>query len=220
MSPKAESQITRGTRSVRLEYQSPLLSSQACQLPHKIFVWDPNGKYLDCSFPNPVYGHFHGPEKLTGARITDLFSRAVSARLLKKIAGAWKTREEQFTTLTFERTGLRYQAAISCVPTQEGQIIGIVTDRILAGPSSVSHVLPANGHWLNGTHLTPRQYRLVQGVQLGLTNQAIAERDNISLPTVKSQLGKVFRKLGIASRGELFFLILEEALGVKSPPFS
>lgn len=134
MSLKSESQITRGTRSVTLEYESPLLSSPARQLPHKIFVWDPNGKYLDCSFPNPVYGHFHGPEKLTGARITDLFSRAVSARLLKKITGAWKTGEEQFTMLTFERTGLRYQAAISCVPTQEGQIIGIVTDRILDGP--------------------------------------------------------------------------------------
>ena len=34
--------------------------------PHKIFIWDKQGTYTDCVFPNPIYGHFLGGQRVKG----------------------------------------------------------------------------------------------------------------------------------------------------------
>jgi len=123
-------------RQVSGQPETPLLalSRLETQYPHEIFVWDPNGEYVDASYPNPVHGHFLNSIRLKGARVRDLFPRLVSARLLQKIMEAWRTGSEKSTGLTFEREGQQYEARVICVPTQEGRIIGLVTDRLL-GPS-------------------------------------------------------------------------------------
>lgn len=61
----------------------------------------------------------------------DVFPRAVSARLLKIITGAWKSGKKQFTKIPFERHGQRYEAAVVCSVTQEGAVMGFVTDRLV-----------------------------------------------------------------------------------------
>lgn len=99
--------------------------------PHKIFVWDPNGVYVDCCFPNPRYGHFLNPQVLKGARVVDLFSRTIGRRLKNTIHTAWKTKKHQSTELLFERAAQLYEASVTCVPTQEGRVIGFVTDRLV-----------------------------------------------------------------------------------------
>lgn len=66
----------------------------------------------------------------------EVFSRAVGRRLQTTIQAAWKTKEDQGTRLVFERDAQHYEAAVTCVPTQEGQVIGFVTDR-LVGPQGV-----------------------------------------------------------------------------------
>ena len=133
---------------VELSYQQGDTSWQE-RAPHKIFVWDPNGVYLDCCFPNPPYGHFLNPQTLKGAHVLDLFSRAVGRRLKNTIHEVWKTQEELSTRLFFERDAQRYEAAVTCVPTQEGKVIGFVRDRLVSPPVSVidspRFVSPFNG---------------------------------------------------------------------------
>ena len=196
---------TQCTVSGRSETGLPALSDQAHPLPHKIFVWDPDGQYLDASYPNPVYGHFFNPTGLKGTRVTDLFSRVVSTRLLQKIREARKTGNRQFTVLPLEREGQRYEVRVSCVPTQEGHIVGLVTDR-LVGASRVALVPSISGQRggagivLAGRWVTLRQYRIAREVMEGWTNQEIARHLDITERTVKSHLSKIYAKLGVANR--------------------
>lgn len=56
--------------------------------------------------------------------------------------------------------------------------------------------------------LTPREVTLVQLVAAGLNNKQLCRELDISLPTVKSHLLNIFRKLGIGSRTELVAKVL------------
>jgi DNA-binding CsgD family transcriptional regulator len=51
--------------------------------------------------------------------------------------------------------------------------------------------------------LTERQYRVLEGVSAGLTNQTIAWRCGVSVSTVKREIAEVLRALGVASRTQL-----------------
>jgi len=51
--------------------------------------------------------------------------------------------------------------------------------------------------------LTATEETIAQLAAEGLTNRAIAERIFVSPKTVESNLGRVYRKLGIHSRAEL-----------------
>jgi DNA-binding CsgD family transcriptional regulator len=51
--------------------------------------------------------------------------------------------------------------------------------------------------------LTAREYEVLSAVNVGLSNQAIARRLNITPATVRTHLGKLFNKLGVSSRLEL-----------------
>ncbi len=55
--------------------------------------------------------------------------------------------------------------------------------------------------------LTPREVDMVFLVCEGLSNKAICRREDLALPTVKSHLMNVFRKLGVCSRIELINLV-------------
>jgi DNA-binding CsgD family transcriptional regulator len=56
--------------------------------------------------------------------------------------------------------------------------------------------------------LTPRETMLVQLVAAGLSNKQLGKELNISLPTVKTHLLSIYRKLGVASRTELAMKVL------------
>lgn len=56
--------------------------------------------------------------------------------------------------------------------------------------------------------LTPREATLVQLVAAGLNNKQLCRELNISLPTVKTHLLNVFRKMEVASRTELAARVL------------
>lgn len=61
------------------------------------------------------------------------------------------------------------------------------------------------------TPLTRRERQIASAIAEGLTNKAIAERFYISLPTVKSHVHCILRKLGIASRDEVLFRLRDSA---------
>ncbi len=184
--------------------------------PHKIFVWDPNGVYVDCYYPNPQYGHFLNHQTLKGACVLDLFPRAVGRRLKTTIHRAWKTHEEQRTRLVFERDAQHYEAAVTCVPTQEGQVIGFVTDRLVS-PCQASQGLWRAGRsefpmQLEEQDLTPRQYNIVQEVMRGQSNLQIAIHLGIKERTVKSHLHKIYDKLGVVNRVGLLVSLGQQGL--------
>jgi DNA-binding NarL/FixJ family response regulator len=49
--------------------------------------------------------------------------------------------------------------------------------------------------------LSPREWQLLQCVAKGMTNEDIADHLNLCLGTVKNQLTKIYRKLGVSGRG-------------------
>ena len=57
-------------------------------------------------------------------------------------------------------------------------------------PNSAAHV-----------GLSPREWQLLQNVAQGMSNETIAEHLNLSVGTVKNQLTKIYRKLGVTGRG-------------------
>jgi DNA-binding CsgD family transcriptional regulator len=71
--------------------------------------------------------------------------------------------------------------------------------RLPTSPVTIARRFPA---------LTPREVTLVQLVAEGLNNKQVCRSLDISLPTVKTHLLNVFRKLGIGSRTELVARIL------------
>ena len=58
----------------------------------------------------------------------------------------------------------------------------------------------------DGEALTPREMEIVRLVGLGLGNKEIARRLGVSVATVRTHLGKIYGKLGTASRVELALL--------------
>jgi DNA-binding NarL/FixJ family response regulator len=51
--------------------------------------------------------------------------------------------------------------------------------------------------------LTPREDQMLNLLLLGLSNKAIARRLDVSPETVKKTVARIYRKLGVNSRGEL-----------------
>ncbi len=62
---------------------------------------------------------------------------------------------------------------------------------------------PSKRHSPNRTSLTPTERWIAELVATGMTNTEVARELFVSVRTVESHLGKVFRKLGVSKRGEL-----------------
>lgn len=55
--------------------------------------------------------------------------------------------------------------------------------------------------------LTPAELAIVEAIEDGACNQEIADRRNCAVGTVKVHLGRIFRKLGVRSRGGVIAMI-------------
>jgi DNA-binding NarL/FixJ family response regulator len=67
--------------------------------------------------------------------------------------------------------------------------------------------------------LTPRQAEIVQHLLLGKSDKQIARELSISVPTVRTHMGRLFQKLGLRDRIELIlhvFACLRESTGITS----
>ena len=112
------------------------------QEPHKVFLWDSNGMYVECAFPNPVHGHFFGGHNLLGVRLTDILPRKASKTLSNGIAEVLKNQEHLTAVVKLERNGKHYEVGIRLFPLGDF-VMGLVNDRLLQEPSSLKN---SGGH--------------------------------------------------------------------------
>jgi hypothetical protein len=101
----------------------------ACRavLPDKIFLWDPDGKYLRHHYANPMAKHFAGPEKLLGRYIPEVLPGETGDRVLSVLRVAWLGNQIQFCTIQLPLEGADYKVCIRFFPNRYS-IIGLVND--------------------------------------------------------------------------------------------
>ncbi|MEM6454438.1 MAG: response regulator transcription factor [Acidobacteriota bacterium] len=78
-------------------------------------------------------------------------------------------------------------------------------------PRRVRQPLPASAR------LTPREFEVLKQLAIGLRNKEIAQRLDITLPTVKNHVHKILSKLKVKSRREAIQLAYETGLLEGSP---
>ena len=75
---------------------------------------------------------------------------------------------------------------------------------------TVQWPLLSNQEWAQLTQrleLTPRQAEIVQHLLLGKSDKQIARELGISVPTVRTHMGRLFHKLGLRDRVELILYV-------------
>lgn len=69
----------------------------------------------------------------------------------------------------------------------------------------------------SGIPLSAREREIAMLIGPGLTNKQIAARMNISIKTVETHLGRIFKKLGVKSRAQVVFLLSVPVPGAPEP---
>jgi hypothetical protein len=96
-------------------------------IPDKVFLWDPDGKYLKHHYTNPQAKHFAGPEKLLGRYIQEVLPRETGDLVLSVMRVAWLGNNIQFCTIHLPLEGEEYKVCIRFFPDRHS-IIGLVND--------------------------------------------------------------------------------------------
>lgn len=85
----------------------------------------------------------------------------------------------------------------------------LALEALASAPSAA--VLKANGL----DKLSKREYQVVEWLVQGLSNREISKRMALSPHTIKNYIFRIFEKMGVSSRVELLFLILNQNNGNK-----
>lgn len=180
------------------------------RIVHKIFVWDGQGQYVDCQFPNPVYGHFLGGSSLKGKHVRDVLPPSAARIIQQGIAWALKFQEPCRKQFPLSGDTRKFLVHIHLVPIGE-RVLGLVSDSELVeqktskSPNSDINLEKALSD--RADCLSKREWAIVMAIKSGLNNQAIARNFQISERTVKFHLANIYRKLRISSRFQLLTLI-------------
>ena len=101
-------------------------------------------------------------------------------------------------------------AAIRVVAAGEALLAPSVTRRLVARFAREPHAFAeAPGELAD---LTPREREVLAAIARGLSNTEIAERLHLSLPTVKTHIGRILAKLGARDRAQLVIAAYESGL--------
>lgn len=95
--------------------------------PDKIFVWNPDGKYLGYPYVNPQTKHYVGPEKIIGRYIQEVLPPEIGAKVLSVMRVAWLGHQMQICTIQLPLEGVTHKVCIRFFP-QDHIIIGLVND--------------------------------------------------------------------------------------------
>ena len=104
----------------------------ACRalLPDKIFLWNPDGKYLRCYYPNPKTKHYAGPDKILGHYIQEVLPGETGDRVLSVMRVAWLGNQMQVCTIQLPLEGVNHKVDIRFFPNSHS-IFGLVNDTII-----------------------------------------------------------------------------------------
>lgn len=101
-------------------------------------------------------------------------------------------------------------SAIRLVASGEALLAPSVTRRLVAHFAREPHGFEASPASL--APLTAREREVLVAVARGLSNTEIAERMHLSLPTVKTHIGRLLAKLGARDRAQLVIIAYETGL--------
>ena len=101
-------------------------------------------------------------------------------------------------------------AAIRVVAAGEALLAPSVTRRLVARFAREPHAFAEAPREL--ADLTPREREVLAAIARGLSNTEIAERLHLSLPTVKTHIGRILAKLGARDRAQLVIAAYESGL--------
>jgi len=174
--------------------------------PEKVFVWDREGTYVDCQFPNPLFDHFLGGSTLLGKRVTEVLPPEAAGQVLKGIQRVLAQREPSQLWIRLLRNGVCYQICLRLFPS--GQlVVGWVNDfPTTEGQESApmtNGVQKAISSEPIGVGLSEQEQKILKGIVAGHTNKHIAEGLGIKEGTAKYHLSNIYRKLNLTSRVQL-----------------
>ncbi len=180
--------------------------------PEKVFIWDRKGNYLDCHFPNPVYGHFLGAEKLIGRRLQEVLPAKAAQTLQEGIDRALYHRQPSQVWITLTRKRVRYRVCIRMI-LSANVVLGWVND-IPVAQKTTQEPSPRQlaQTW---EKLSETQQHIVRNVVSGRSNKEIAQALGIKEGTVKFHLTNIFRNLNLESRVQL--AVMGKSLGTTPP---
>ncbi len=179
--------------------------------PHKIFLWNAEGVYVDCTFPNPVHGHFFGGAKIRGARLADFFSHTSSDQILDALSETMSRQTRRNVEIAIERQGISYLIHMQLCP-MDRHILGWVRDQRVS-PSTdlpVPSALPdqRDSCALQLGLLTETEQHVARAFGPGYSNRYIAEALQMSDRTVRFHMSNLLHKLHLPSRAHLAYLRL------------
>lgn len=179
--------------------------------PHKIFLWNAEGVYVDCTFPNPVHGHFFGGAKVRGARLSDFFSQTSSEQSAHALSETLSRQTRRNVAMAIERQGISYLIHMQLCP-MDRHILGWVRDQRV----SAKTVLPAvcvlpdqrKSCALPLGRLTETEQHVARAFGPGYSNRHIAAALQMSDRTVRFHMSNLLHKLHLPSRAHLAHLRL------------
>ena len=205
---KSLSVVYRGVRQDQRE------TTRSLHGPHKIFLWNAQGVYLDCAFPNPVYGHFFGGAKVRGAHLADFFSHDSSQHILKALTETLTLQVGKNVAVEIERKGTAYLATIQLFP-MDRHILGWVKDHPVSPrtvvPEAEAPLCFPTGFCSPEVQLTPKEQQVVNAFGPGHSNRHIAEVLQMTERTVRFHISNLLHKLHLPSRAHLAHLRLDES---------
>ena len=177
--------------------------------PHKIFLWNAKGVYVDCAFPNPVHGHFLGGDKIIGTSLSDAFAQPTSQRILQGLREALMQQDQQEVIIDLQRGETLYQA-ILCLFPMDQHVMGWVTDHLArrcADSTSGERSAPLlSVHESLLMMLTHQEKAVIKAFGPGQTNRWIADTLGISERMVQFHMYNLLHKLKLPSRARLAHL--------------
>lgn len=173
---------------------------------HKVFVWDRQGTYIDCQFPNPIHGHFFGGPTLRGKNVHEVLPAGAADVIHKGIALVLQIREPWKGEFEINAAGKSFYSQIYFLPVGE-VVLGLVTDSLLPevrplnppSPDTDPETISEDFHLC----LSSKEKGIVREVKRGLTNREIAKSLQIAERTVKFHLANIYRKLRVSSRVQM-----------------
>ena len=145
--------------------------------PHKIFVWDLTGVYLDCVYPNPQHGHFLQGTALIGKKLTEVFAHDIATEILSVIRSVLKTKKPTHRTIHFHTRKNTFHSHIRFFPFSN-VVVGFVVDTLVKkrgrptkNQTAKDKILLDNDVMDNS--LSTREQEIIQWIHHGKTNKQI-----------------------------------------------